>query len=88
MYLKTSDRFTWVGCASADATLGSLKTNYNATGRPIDQRGWALGLGFDCWAADNAQIFFRHKAFGFADRSFELDAFRGTETTVELKLFF
>lgn len=88
VYLKTSDRFTWVGCASADATLGSLKTNYNATGRPIDQRGWALGLGFDCWAADNAQIFFRHKAFGFADRSFELDAFRGTETTVELKLFF
>lgn len=88
IYWKTGDRWTWVGCASADATLGSLKTNYNATGRPIDQRGWALGLGFDCWAADNAQIFFRHKAFGFADRSFELDAFRGTETTVELKLFF
>jgi hypothetical protein len=88
IYWKTSDRWTWVGCASADATLGSLKTNSNATGRPIDQRGWALGWGFDCWAADNAQIFFRSKAFGFADRSFELDAFRGTETTVELKLFF
>jgi hypothetical protein len=88
IYWKTSDRWTWVGCASADATLGSLKTNSNATGRPIDQRGWALGWGFDCWAADNAQIFFRTKAFGFADRSFELDAFRGTETTVELKLFF
>jgi hypothetical protein len=88
IYWKTSDRWTWVGCASADATLGSLKTNYSATGRPIDQRGWALGWGFDCWAADNAQIFFRSKAFGFADRSFELDAFRGTETTVELKLFF
>jgi hypothetical protein len=88
IYWKTSDRWTWVGCASADATLGSLKTNYSATGRPIDQRGWALGWGFDCWAADNAQIFFRSKAFSFADRSFELDAFRGTETTVELKLFF
>ena len=88
IYWKTSDRWTWVACASADATLGSLKTNYNATGRPIDQRGWALGCGFDCWAADNAQIFFRSKAFGFADRSFELNAFRGTETTFELKLFF
>ena len=88
IYWKTSDRWTWVGCASADATLGSLKTNANVTGRPIDQRGWALGWGFDCWAADNAQIFFRSKAFSFADRSFELDAFRGTETTVELKLFF
>jgi hypothetical protein len=33
-------------------------------------------------------FYLRHKWFGFTDRSFTLDTYQGTETTLELKLLF
>jgi hypothetical protein len=56
--------------------------------RPLNQSNIGLGLGFDFMIAKNTGLYFRHRWFTFEDRSFELDNFRGHETTVELKIYF
>jgi len=87
-YLMWNEHLTLVAMASADATLGNLQTMVNAEGRPLDQRGYAYGFGADIWATKDVSFYLRHKWFGFTDRSFTLDTYLGSETTLELKLLF
>ena len=88
LYLQWNSRITFVMMMSGDITLGGIRTGVNLDGRPFEQYGAARGIGIDIWAADNVCVYLRHKYFAFEDRSFNLDKYRGTETTVELKLLF
>ncbi|MCU0428797.1 MAG: hypothetical protein MUF42_02385 [Cytophagaceae bacterium] len=54
----------------------------------IDQLGTALGVGIDYDFSNNAGIHLRHKWMNHRDYNFTEDVFRGTETTLELKIFF
>ena len=43
---------------------------------------------FDWSLAPNAGLYLRHRWMDFEDRSFPEDTYAGTETTLELKVFF
>jgi len=38
--------------------------------------------------AKNTGLYIRHRWMNYEDRNFSLDKYKGTETTVELKIFF
>jgi len=67
--------------------------NYNTevnieTKRPVNQEGFAFGLGIDYLLSKNTALYLRHRYFNYEDRSFELNKFAGHETTLELKIIF
>lgn len=64
------------------------RPTYNKDGKTIDQLGRALGVGFDYDFSNNAGIHIRHKWMDHKDKNFKLDEFRGTETYLELVVFF
>ena len=75
--------------AAYEWTLGNYATDLDLlTYKPRNQRGWALGAGFDLNLGPRSALFFRHRLYGFRDDSFVLDQFRGRESLVELKVFF
>lgn len=57
-------------------------------GKPLSQFGTGYGFGIDYDFAANAGLFLRHRWMEHRDENFSLDKFKGTETMVELKLFF
>jgi hypothetical protein len=88
LYLQWNSRISVVMMLSGDISLGGIVTPQNVLGRPFEQYGAARGIGIDIWAADNVCVYLRHKYFAFEDRSYEYDKYRGTESTIELKLLF
>ncbi|MFT4752766.1 MAG: hypothetical protein ACI85Q_000300 [Salibacteraceae bacterium] len=72
-----------------ERVLGNYQTALNTeTQRPLNQNGYGIGTGFDISLSKNAGLYFRHRWFFFEDTSFKLDAFKGQESMVELKVFF
>lgn len=72
-----------------ERTIGNYDTELDAvTDRPRNQYGYGYGLGLDFTLAKNTALFIRHRWFEFEDKSFSLDQFKGTETTLELKITF
>ena len=47
-----------------------------------------FGLGLDLAIAKNTNLYFRRRWFSQEDKSFVKDNIKGTETTIELKLYF
>ena len=75
--------------AGVERTIGNYDTELDAvTDRPRNQYGYGYGLGLDFTLAKNTALFIRHRWFEFEDKSFSLDQFKGTETTLELKITF
>lgn len=88
-YWAVSPRWVLCAYAAAEWTLGNYATDLDlVTFKPRDQRGHALGLGADWHLGPQSALYFRHRWYGFQDRSFAQDQFRGTESWVELKVFF
>lgn len=58
------------------------------TGKPIDQYGYAYGVGFDYNITDRAGLYFRERWFSHEDKSFIKDKFKGFESSIEFKVFF
>ncbi|NBP75637.1 MAG: hypothetical protein EBU61_06360, partial [Crocinitomicaceae bacterium] len=56
--------------------------------KPKDQTGKSYAIGLDFLLAKNTGLYIRHRWMNYADRNFSLDRYKGTETTVELKIFF
>jgi hypothetical protein len=78
----------------ADASGNEIRATDNKTpiydpnGRTIDQTGHGYGIGVDYNFASKAGLYIRNRWFDHKDKNFTKDAFRGMETTVELKIFF
>jgi len=88
-YLALTDRFVLAAYLGVEAARGGRFTELDAaSGRPRDQLGTGLGLGFDWTLSPGAGLFFRHRWMDFEDRSFAVDTYAGHESTLELKIFF
>lgn len=88
-YLELVPGFVMTGYLGIENARGGRFTEISdETGRPRNQLGTAVGLGFDWTLAENTGLFLRHRWFDFKDRSFPDDTYSGTETTLELKVFF
>jgi hypothetical protein len=88
-YYQLSPKYTLVGFFGIERAVANDRTSLSPdNGKPIDQTGHAYGFGIDYDFADNAGIYLRHRWMDHADKNFQLDVFKGQETTLELKLFF
>jgi predicted transcriptional regulator with HTH domain len=67
---------------NVDGKLGSTLNN------AINQESNLFGLGLDLAIAKNTNLYFRRRWFSQEDKSFVKDNIKGTETTIELKLYF
>lgn len=67
---------------NADGKLGSTLNN------PINQESNLFGLGLDLAISKNTNLYIRRRWFSQEDKSFVKDNIKGTETTIELKLYF
>ena len=59
-----------------------------AAAGPIDQRSTSFGVGLDVRLSKSSGLYIRHKRFTQKDENFVQDDISGTETTIELKVFF
>jgi hypothetical protein len=48
----------------------------------------SYACGFDFQLSKGTGLYVRQRWMKYEDRNFELDHYKGTETTVELKIFF
>ena len=55
---------------------------------PRDQTGTAIGLGFDLAITSSTSLYYRHRWYDFDDANAPAEHFKGTEGTVELKIYF
>ncbi len=89
VYYSLFPEFIVTGYLGVENALGGRFSNWDLeSGRPRDQLGLGVGIGFDWSLAENCGLFVRYRWMEFEDRSFSLDRYRGTELTVELKTFF
>ena len=59
-----------------------------AGGHPINQTDYGYGIGFDYDINSRAGFYVRQRFFTHSDKYWKLDKFSGSETSVELKIFF
>jgi len=67
---------------NVDGKVGSVAND------PVNQEGTLFGLGLDYRISRNTYFYIRRRWFEQVDKSFVLDNIKGTETTIELKLYF
>jgi hypothetical protein len=53
-----------------------------------DQTGTAIGFGFDLAISSSTALYYRHRWFEYDDANAPSEHFKGTEGTVELKIYF
>lgn len=68
--------------ANADTELDVV------TGKARNQEGVSYAFGLDFQMSKNTGLYIRQRWMTYRDFSFELDRYRGMETTVELKIYF
>ena len=88
LYYEILPKFILTGYYGLERAEGGRFTRWGETLLPRDQRGQAIGTGFDWTLTDATGLYFRYRHMTFDDRSFELDNFKGNEYTLELKTFF
>lgn len=57
-------------------------------GKTVDQRGYGYGVGLDYNFHARASLNLRNRWYAHQDKSFTRDQFKGTEVTMEFKVFF
>lgn len=88
-YFAAKENLVLSTYSGIERTIANYDTQIDGVSRkPRNQYGYGLGFGIDYTIARNTAIFIRHRWFEFEDTSFQLDKFKGTETTVELKITF
>ena len=88
-YYQLKSNITLLGFYSIQQTKANDQTTLSTeNGKPLSQIGTGYGFGIDYDFAANAGLFIRHRWMNHRDENFSLDKFKGTETMVELKLFF
>lgn len=88
-YYALHNKLTLIGFYSIQTNQGNQLTSLSPdNGKPLDQLGTGFGFGIDYDFATSAGLFLRHRWMENSDKNFSLDKFKGTETMVELKVFF
>jgi|TARA_R110000737_G_scaffold115473_1_gene148381 hypothetical protein len=78
-----SNYFGWDRIIANDQTTKDVITN-----TPRNQLGTSYSIGLDILLSKNVGLYVRQRWMNYKDVSFSLDQYKGTETTVELKLYF
>jgi hypothetical protein len=72
-----------------DRIYGGENTNLDVVSQSArNQEGLSYAIGLDLQLSKNVGLYVRQRWMTYQDFSFSLDKYRGTETTVELKIFF
>ncbi|MDF2455723.1 MAG: hypothetical protein K0R51_1716 [Cytophagaceae bacterium] len=87
---KLTKRLSVIGNFGIERGWGGSRTQVapGTTDKHIDQIGHCYAVGIDYDFAKNAGLHIRQTWMDHKDRNFVLDEFKGTETNVELKIFF
>lgn len=89
IYFELFPDFVLAGYGGLELIQGGVNTELDGnTLLPRDQTGTALGLGFDWTINETTGLYIRQRWMDFEDKNFELDHYRGRETTIELKIYF
>lgn len=85
---KVTKRLTLVGNFGIEKAWGGKRTQLNSNGDPLNQTGHCYAIGLDYDFVKNAGLHIRQTWMDHKDKNFVQDEFKGTETNVELKIFF
>jgi len=88
-FMEVTKKVSLVAMYETERNIANNRTtlsNYNR--KALDQKGYGLGLGLDYDFSEFAGVYLRHRWMHHDDINFVKDRFTGTETTVELKVFF
>jgi len=85
---KLTKKISVVGNFGIERAVGGSRTQLAPNGKPLNQTGHAYALGIDYDFAKNAGLHIRQTWMDHKDRNFVQDEFKGTETNIELKIFF
>lgn len=87
---KLTKKVSVVGNVGFERALGGTRTQEVSpgSGKFINQTGTAFALGVDYDFTRNAGLHIRHTWLQHKDANFVLDEYKGTETNIELKIFF
>lgn len=69
-------------------TTSIATSRTGVSGLARDQIGKGTGFGLDFTLSNNTTIYFRHRWIRFQDNSFKDEDFKGTESNIELKIYF
>jgi hypothetical protein len=88
-YYKLNKHVIFSNYFGFDRILANNKTELDQVSlKPKNQIGWSYSIGLDLQLAKNTGLYLRHRWMKYQDLNFSLDHYQGTETTVELKIFF
>ncbi len=88
-YYKINKYLLWCNYIGFERIIASYRTELDAVSlKPKNQTGFGFATGFDIYLGKNAGLYLRQRWMNYADSSFELDRFKGFETTAEVKIFF
>lgn len=88
-YYRILPKVMWTNYVGYERIIANYDTRVNQiTRRPKNQTGWGFATGFDIMMSKNAGLYLRQRWFGYKDSSFPLDHYKGSESTVEIKIFF
>lgn len=88
-YYQLAPKLSVLAFYSIQQTSGGDNTTLSTeTQKPLNQKATGIGFGIDYDFAKSAGIYLRHRWMNHEDPNFELDAYRGTSTSLELKYFF
>ena len=88
-YWQLSPTLIWTSYASYERNIANYQTQVDAiTRRPKNQTGYSFATGFDIQLSRKVGLYVRQRWMDYKDTSFELDKYRGWETSIELKSFF
>lgn len=89
IYVQAFPKVFLSGYFGFEQIKGNMDTRLNVeTGAPIDQFNHAYGVGMDIDIAKNTGLFIRQRWFNQEDRNFPDARLFGTETEIEMKVFF
>ena len=80
--IANNQKIDVVGCSRLGESFSYKKL------KPKNQIGWSYSIGLDLQLAKNTGLYLRHRWMKYQDLNFSMDHYQGTETTVELKIFF
>ena len=89
LYYALTNKITLCSYYGYDIIKGGEHTEVNLdSGGHKDQEGKSFALGVDIQLERNTGLYIRHRWMDYIDYNYNLDRYRGTETSVELKIFF
>lgn len=88
-YLELHPKFILSNYFGYDRIIAGKSTEKDIqTLKQKDQTGYSYAIGLDVELAKSVGLYIRQRWMNYKDANFLLDRYKGTETTVELKIFF